>query len=267
VRDVSDLEDLRDLTDGDLLCEWTAQGFAQRSAGAARAWATDDGAAVAVACPGLATRDRIAVHGTVAAAAGLIGLVLDEVGDSFRPIGDPALIRRLTAMVELPDGSGLEIGSPFGWMDRRDPLDHTSSRARWLGAEHVAEIDELLDRAHAHSDARPSDPAIESWAGIRDDQGRLVATAGLGWSAPTVGYLVGVAVDPGSRGQGLGEQVCRLVADAAITERGAVGLMIDEDNTGARRLYAKLGLHYRPVLAARVRKLRNEPLRNGIGAA
>ncbi|GAB3912645.1 hypothetical protein GCM10011575_45590 [Microlunatus endophyticus] len=264
MRDVSDLEDLRDLTDGDLLCEWTAQGFAKRPGGTARAWTTDDGAAVAVACPRLATKDRVAVHGSVAAAAGLIGLVLDEVGDSFRPIGDPALIRKLTAMVELSNGSGLEIGTPFGWMDRRDPLDHTSSGARWLGAEHIPEIDELLDRAHADSDARPSDPDVESWAGVRDGQGRLVATAGLGWSAPTIGYLVGVAVDPGSRGRGLGEQVCRLVAGAAITERGAVGLMVDEDNSGARRLYAKLGLDYRPVLAAQVRSGR---VTGGIGAA
>jgi ribosomal protein S18 acetylase RimI-like enzyme len=251
VRDVSDLEELRSLTGGNLLCEWTTQGFVDRPAGRARAWATDDGDAVAVACPALATKDRIALCGSVAGAAGLIGLVIEEVGPSFRPIGDPSLIRKITDMVQLPDGNRLEIRAPFGWMHRRQPLDHSPSRASWLTDDQLDAVDDLLDRAHVDSDARPGDPGVERWAGIRDD-GRLIAVAGLGWSAPTVGYLVGVAVDPDHRGRGLGEQVCRLVADTAITERGAVGLMVDEDNDAARRLYARLGLDYQPVLASYV---------------
>lgn len=253
MREVSDLEELHRLTGDNLLCEWTAQGFAERRGGVARAWTTDDGRATAVACPALATKDRIALCGSLAAATGLIGLVLEEVGPTFRPIGDRTLIRRMTEMIELPQGHSLEVKAPFGWMDRREPLDHAATEAHWLGDDRIDEIDDLLDRAHAHSDARPADPEIERWAGIVDDHDRLIATAGLGWSAPTVGYLVGVAVDPEHRGRGLGEQVCRLVADAAITERGAVGLMIDDDNPAARRLYEKLGLEYHPVLASHVK--------------
>lgn len=253
MREVTDLEDLNRLTGDNLLCEWTAQGFADRPAGAARAWATDDGDAVAVACPGLATKDRIAICGSLAGATGLIGLVLEEVGTTFRPIGEPNLIRKLTDMIELPAGNSLQVTKSFGWMDRRQPLDHAATDAQWLGDDRIDEIDDLLDRAHADSDARPNDADIERWAGILDDHGRLIATAGLGWSAPTVGYLVGVAVDPDHQGRGLGERVCRLVADAAITERGAVGLMVDDDNTAARRVYEKLGLDYYPVLAAYVK--------------
>lgn len=253
MREVNDPDELRQLCRGSLLCEWAAQGFSPRRCGGARGWTTDDGSAVAVACPALATKDRITVCGSVAGATGLIGLVLEEVGPSYRSIGEPGLIRKLADMVELPDGNSLQVGSPFGWMDRRQPLDHAATDARWLGDDHLDEVADLLDRAHADSDARPGDPDVESWAGIRDDHGRLVAVAGLGWSAPTVGYLVGVAVDPDHRGQGLGEQVCRLVADAAITERGAVGLMVDEGNSAARRLYDRLGLSYHPVLASYVR--------------
>lgn len=253
MREVSDLEELGQLTGDNLLCEWTAQGFTARPAGAARAWATDDGRAVAVACPELATKDRIAICGSPAGATGLIGLVLEEVGPTFRPIGDRTLIRKITEMVELPDGNSLQVKAPFGWMDRRRPLDHAATDAHWLDDDQADEIADLLDRAHADSDARPGDAEVERWAGIRDDHGRLVATAGLGWSAPNVGYLVGVAVDPDHRGQGLGEQVCRLVADAAITERGAIGLMVDDDNTSARRLYEKLGLEYHPVLSSYVK--------------
>lgn len=250
MRSVTDLDELGRLTGGNLLCEWTAQGFAERPAGAAQAWATDDGDAVAVACPGLATKDRIAICGSPAAAIGLIGLVLEEVGLSFRPIGDPRLITKIIEMVELPQGYGLRLRAAFGWMDRRRPLDDRVSDAQWLGDGETDRIAELLDSAHADSDARPTDPDVERWAGIRDDHGRLLAVAGLGWSAPTVGYLVGVAVHPDHRGEGLGERVCRLVADTAITERGAVGLMVDENNPAARRVYEKLGLDYHSVLAA-----------------
>lgn len=253
MREVSDLEELRGLCRSNLLCEWAAQGFAERRSGAARAWATEDDGAVAVACPSLATKDRVVVCGSVAAAASLIGLVLEEVGPSFRPIGEPDLIGRLADMIELPAGNSLQPGSPFGWMDRRQPLDHTATDASWLGDDHFDEIKELLDLAHAAGDARPGDPDVDTWAGIRDDHGRLIATAALGWSAPTVGYVVGVAVDPDHRGQGLGERICRLVIDAAVTERGAVGLMVDEDNTAARRLYDKLGMDYHPVLASYVK--------------
>jgi ribosomal protein S18 acetylase RimI-like enzyme len=252
VREVTDLDELTELSAGDLLCQWTAQGLNPRGSGAARAWTTDDGKAVAVACPALATKDRIAVHGSMAAAAGLLGLVLAEVGPTFRPIGDRDLIRKLTEMVELPDGRSLAVVAPFGWMDRDRPLDDPATEASWLTADHAAEVDELLDRAFPHSDARPADPDVERWGGIRDERGRLVATAALGWSSPNVGYIVGVAVDPALRGQGLAERVCRLVAQDAITQRGAVGLMVDDDNPAAQHLYRRLGFAYHPVLASHV---------------
>jgi hypothetical protein len=62
-------------------------------------------------------------------------------------------------------------------------------------------------------------PGVERWAGVRDGAGRLAAVAALAWSAPGVGLIAGVAVQPGARGQGLGRQVCGFVVAAALARQ------------------------------------------------
>lgn len=214
MRELSDLEEIDELAGDDLLCRWAAQ----RLNGDGRAWATDDGRAVAVAAPRLATRDRLVVHGSRAAATALVGLALAEVGPTFRPIGDRELIGAIAEMIELPGGRSLTTVADFGWMERTEPLADEVSAARWLSDSDADDIAALLDVAAARSDARPGDPDVDGWAGIRTtgddrpgddhddhgddrggDQGRLVAVAALAWSAPTVGYLCGVAVHPDVR--------------------------------------------------------------------
>jgi hypothetical protein len=59
VREIGDHEELVALCGAGTLCLWAAQGLAGRS----RAWRSTDGQAVAVAGPGLSTRDRLAVRG------------------------------------------------------------------------------------------------------------------------------------------------------------------------------------------------------------
>ncbi|SDT28017.1 GNAT family N-acetyltransferase [Microlunatus soli] len=248
MRELTDTDEFVELIDGDLLCALVAQGFT----GASRAWASDDGRAIAASCPDLARRDRLAVHGSIAAAVGLVGLVLEEVGPSFRPIGDRRLIHSLADMIELTSGQSLRTSSEFGWMERREPLPDNTTAAHWLRQSEENEIGDLLALAAPTSDAQPGDPGVDGWAGIRDDHGRLVAVAALAWSAPTVGYLCGVATHPDARGRGLARQVCTLVAGDAIVTRGAVGLMVDDDNTAAIGLYRSLGLSYRPISAAYV---------------
>lgn len=248
MREITDDDELTELTGGDLLCSWTAQGFDADH----RAWATDDGHAVAVAGPALATRDRLAVHGSLAAATSLVGLALEEVGPTFRPIGDRELIRQLAGMIELSHGRSLSVGGSFGWMDRDTPLADDVSPAHWLDQDADDEITEFLATAAPRSEAKPGDAGVERWAGIRDEHDQLLAVAALGWSAPSVGYLCGVATRPDAHGNGLAEQVCRLVAGEAIRTHGAIGLMVDDDNAAAIAVYRRLGLTYRPLLAARV---------------
>ena len=249
VRAIDDHDELVALCGGDTLCLWAAQGLDGRS----RAWASEDGRALAVAGPGISRRDRLAVHGPAGAAVPLVREVLGEVGPTYRPLGRPAPIRALAGA--LPE---LVIGKSFGWMETqaaapsgRTEDDGTGEQAaRWLGDDELPEAAALLEAANPGSDAMPGLPGVERWAGVRDRAGRLTATAALAWSAPAVGFMAGVAVRTDTRGRGLGRAVGDFVLAAALARHGGAALMVDAWNQAAIRLYQSLGMHYRPVLAA-----------------
>ncbi|MFI9388938.1 GNAT family N-acetyltransferase [Kutzneria sp. NPDC052558] len=91
---------------------------------------------------------------------------------------------------------------------------------------------------------------VGCWAGIRQ-HGELVAVACEAWSAPTVGFMAGVAVAPDRRGQGLGATVCAFVLGELADQHGRVALLVDSWNTTAIRLYRGLGMTWRPIRSAR----------------
>lgn len=243
MREITDPAELDTLCGGDPLCRWATRGLT----GGVRAFAAAGGAAVAVASPDLSRRDRPAVHGTAADVVDLVRAVLPALGRSYRPIGDPALIGALVA--RLP---GLEPVGAFGWMDRADPLPAgAGARARWLPSTASGEVGELLDAAFPASYARPGVPGVWRWAGVRDTDGTLAATAALAWSAPRVGLVAGVAVRPAARGRGLAREVTALAVAEAIARHGRAALIVDEENAPARAVYRSLGLAYRPLAACR----------------
>ncbi len=141
----------------------------------------------------------------------------------------------------------------FAWMETGSAVTEPQAGvARWLGEDAMAEITSLLDAEFPGSYARPGVAGVERWAGVRDRAGRLVAVAALGWSAPSVGLLVGVAVRADARGLGAGGEVCRFVLGDGLARHGTVALMVDAGNLAAIRLYRRLGLGHRPMSAARV---------------
>ncbi len=229
----------------DTLCRWAAQGLDGRC----RAWCSGDGRAVAVAGPGLATRDRLAVHGPHAAAVTLAGDVLDLVGPSYRPLGDRELIGALTG--EIP---ALVRVATFGWMDSWRPAAPPPRHdgAEWLPDADLPEVAVLLQESFPDSLARPGVAGVERWAGVRDASGRLVATGALAWSAPDVALIAGIAVHPEGRGQGLGRRIGSFVLAEALHQHEAAALMVEDWNHTARRLYRDLGMRYRAVAAAAV---------------
>jgi GNAT superfamily N-acetyltransferase len=229
--------------EADTLCLWVAQGLDGRS----RAWRSPDGQAVAVAGPGLSTRDRLAVRGPAGAVVALVREVMDEVGPSYRPLGDRELISALVA--GMPQ---LTPVASFGWMYCRGPGSSPPepSTADWLPETALPEVGALLEISFPASQARPGVAGTERWAGVRDAAGRLLATGTLAWSAPTVGLLTGVAVHPDARGQGLGRSVCAFLLAEALRRHGAAALMVEEWNQAARRMYKSLGLRYQAVAAA-----------------
>jgi ribosomal protein S18 acetylase RimI-like enzyme len=244
MRAIHDHDELVALCDGDTLCLWAAQGLDGRG----RAWVGQDGRTLAVAGTGISTRDRIAVRGSAAATVPLVREVMREVGPTYRPLGDRDLIGAIVDGVP-----GLVKGKLFGWMESVPgmvvPVE-AGDRARWLSDADSADAAVLLESVNPDSNAKPGVPGVECWAGIRDDEGRLVALAALAWSAPTVGLITGVAVHADVQGRGLGRAVCAFILAAALERHGSAALMVDQVNDAADRLYRKLGMDYRPIGAA-----------------
>jgi GNAT superfamily N-acetyltransferase len=240
MRAIEDHDELVALCGGDTLCLWAAQGL---DGSRGRAWANDGG--LAVAGTSISRRDRIAVRGRADAVVPLVGRVLAEVGPTYRPLGDPDLVHAIVGGVP-----GLVTSKTFGWMETSAGPPPVDGRARWLSEEESPEAAALLQVAHPNSEAGPGLPDDGRWAGIRDGSGRLVALAALAWCAPAVGLVAGVAVHPDARGLGLGREVCGFVVREALARHGNAALMVDEWNETAVRLYRRLGMRYRPVLAA-----------------
>ena len=145
---------------GDTLCLWAARGLDGRS----RAWRSADGMALAVAGAGLSTRDRIAVLGTAGALVPLVRDVLEAVGPTFRPLGDPPLADALVAGIPQ-----LKRAATFGWMDYRPaaetPSAGSGSQAVPAGAQAVLAKPEAAHTvtdlaAAAAADARRSEPDL-----------------------------------------------------------------------------------------------------------
>lgn len=250
MRAIDDHDELVALCGGDTLCLWAAQGLDGRS----RAWASEDGRALAVAGPGISRRDRIAVHGPAGAVVPLVRQVLSDLGPTYRPLGDPALIEAVVG--GLPE---LVAGKAFGWMETTAAPPPVAGRARWLSDHELPEATNLLAAANPDSDAQPGISNGERWAGVRDDAGRLTALAALVWSTPAVALIGGVAVHPDARGRGLGRAVCGLVLAEALARHGSAALMVDDWNHAAIRLYRSLGMSYRPIRAAYVAPATTEP--------
>jgi GNAT superfamily N-acetyltransferase len=227
----------------DTLCRWAAQGLDGRC----RAWRSSHGRAVAVAGPGLATRDRLAVRGPHADAVTLVGDVLDLIGPSYRPLGEHELIGALVEGIPA-----LGRVATFGWMDRWRPAPPAPRQdgAEWLPDAALPEVDALLRESFPESLARPGIAGVQRWAGVRDASGRLVATGALAWSAPDVALIAGIAVHPDGRGHGLGRRIGSFVVAEALHKHEAAALMVEEWNHTARRLYRGLGMRYRAVAAA-----------------
>jgi ribosomal protein S18 acetylase RimI-like enzyme len=237
------LADLVAATGGDPLIEWAAQGLRP----GVRAWVRAD--AAAVACPDLSCRDRMAVWGSLPAVTELLREALPQVGPTFRPIGDEALIAGLSDAVEQ-----LAMVGRFAWMDVTAPVPASGhGHPHWLGDDAAGEVADLIDAAFPDSYARPGGAGVRRWAGIRDSDGTLLAVAADAWSVPEVGFLAGVATRPDARGRGLAASVCSFVTNELLATGGRVALLADYWNAAAVATYRRLGFALRPLGAARWR--------------
>jgi ribosomal protein S18 acetylase RimI-like enzyme len=213
-----------------------------------RAWSAPG--AVAVACPDLSRRDRLAVHGDPDAVAGLLTReVLPRVGPTYRPLGDETLIAALADRVPQ-----VRMAGRFGWMDVTAPV--TPGRGEWLDDD--AAVGRLLEVAFPDSYARPGGSGVRRWAGIRDG-GDLLATAAEAWSSADIGFIAGVTTHPAARGRGLAAALCGFVTDELLRDRRRVALFVDHWNTAALRTYERLGFTLRRLGVAELVRASGQP--------
>ncbi|MFB4424999.1 GNAT family N-acetyltransferase [Streptomyces sp. QL37] len=219
---------------------WAAQGPDGESLGpGVRAWR--HGAALAVASPDR-QQDRLAVKGDSADAVVLVRRVLEEVGASYRLLGEAALIDALVR--QLP---GLVPVHNFFWMETTSPSGAATAGVRWLDTREEKEATSLFDRFFPDSYAQPGRAGVRRWAGVvgEVDEGTGVeplAVAADAWSAAGCGFMGGVITHPVARGRGLARAVSGFVLDALVDRYGRAALMVLAGNTPAIATYERLGM-------------------------
>ncbi|WP_129711003.1 GNAT family N-acetyltransferase [Haloactinopolyspora alba] len=114
-----------------------------------------------------------------------------------------------------------------------------------LDTDDVAVADELTELLRASSPATsalPGDPTVDSWYGVRDTAGALVACAAESERSSEVPNLRAIAVRPDLRGRGVGADVTARVMRVGFDAGApAVTLGMYSDNDTARGMYERLG--------------------------
>lgn len=127
----------------------------------------------------------------------------------------------------------------FHWTASAPPVQPGEEQVVGLTDADAAALTDLIEAAFPHTTSRPGDPRVRGWYGIRSG-GRLVA-CGADRSQGDIGFLAGVAVAPGLRGQGLGGAVTAALTRRLLARYDRVALGVFSANTGASRLYRRLG--------------------------
>ncbi|MEV6244275.1 GNAT family N-acetyltransferase [Lentzea sp. NPDC051838] len=223
--------DIHDVS-ADPLIRWASQAL---SAGGA-AW--EHRGAVAVHAPSLTRRRRLVMAGPPEGVASL--LAAHGRGVNLRPLMEQPLADEVAALMPTPWAED----KPFGWMDRTGSLDLPPD-ASWLSC--LDDVPPLLRAANPESWAWPGEQGVQRWAGVRIGND-LVATAAEAWSSVDVGFMMGVAVHPSHKGQGLGHRVCQFVTSSLLSLYGTCALFVENYNAPAIALYRKLGFAYRDVV-------------------
>lgn len=250
MEELARLSDIEQAAAGHGQLIWAAQGQGGESLGpGVRAWR--HGAALVVASPNR-QQDRLAVKGDSADAVVLVQRVLEEVGASYRLLGEAALIDALVR--QLP---GLVPVHNFFWMETTSLSGVATAGVRWLDAREEKEATSLFDRFFPDSYAQPGRAGVRRWAGV---VGEVDGSAGVeplavaadAWSAAGCGFMGGVVTHPSARGRGLARTVSGFVLDALVNRYGRAALMVLTTNAPAIATYERLGMAKRRFGAAHI---------------
>lgn len=245
--EINSLDELSEACERDPMVLWAAQDLNKGH----RVWTY--GGAVVVAAADLSQRDRLVVRGPFDGVVVLVTEVLEELGPTYRPMGDAHLIHELVERV-----AGLQWVDDFGWMAIDATAQYGStvgperkSSTVWLVDAHRNEVSQLIELAFPTSYAKPGVAGVECWAGTWSHDGNLVAIGADAWSCPMMDFISGLATHPEYRSQGFGTETFCFLLDELLLSHPAVGLLVDSSNDRTRALYRSLGMSWRAVAAAR----------------
>jgi GNAT superfamily N-acetyltransferase len=165
----------------------------------------------------------------------VVGLVADGV-DAPRvslPRIDHSVILEAFPGVELSDWE-------LRWSESSPPVMAGESRVVTLDDDSADQINAVLDAALPAAHTRPGGDRARQWFGIRADDGDILAVA-ADCTSGGVGRINSIAVRPDRHGQGLGGALTAAVTRRLRAENEFVQLGVMDSNTGAQRLYARLG--------------------------
>ena len=146
-------------------------------------------------------------------------------------------------------------GSDWEWLWTTTAPPTRPAEAALTALDNVADADELsalLGDVSPSASARPGQPGIEQWVGVRDGSGTLVACGAMQRTAGGSPHLASIAVRPDRRGEGLGAAVTTWLTRQAVAAEGVCTLGLYSHNTVARSLYVGLGYRRDHLWATRV---------------
>lgn len=184
-------------------------------------------------------------HGDPASVALLLEELLTELRD-----GQDVTVPRGTAPL-LPAWVGLDgVDWDFRWTLAAPAVQPREDEVVPVRDDDVTA---LLDVANPDAAARPGDPRVRRWLGLRDG-GRLVACAADTTEATGVGHLSSIATHPDVRGRGLGAAVTASLVRRLLAEGcDVVTLGMYATNTAGRALYDRLGMLDRGFTSGKLR--------------
>ncbi|AEB44074.1 GNAT family N-acetyltransferase [Micromonospora maris] len=142
------------------------------------------------------------------------------------------------ALDAVPSVTGHEDWD-FLWTTTPPPRQPGEERVvRLSEADHPA-LTALIDESFPTSTARPGNPQVVDWYGIREGD-RLIA-CGADRTRGDVGFLAGLTVAPAFRGRGLGAALTAGMSRALAAHHDTLALGVYPANIGAIRLYRRLG--------------------------
>ncbi|XVV08828.1 GNAT family N-acetyltransferase [Actinoplanes sp. CA-131856] len=184
----------------------------------------------------------------------------ERAWDDLAALAGPGAVVTLAGIgARVPDGWEL-LGSGDGYqMTAQDVVAGDLSGVEKLGPADVPEMLDLVERTKPGPLA-PRAVELGTFLGIRRD-GKLVAMAGERIRVPGWTEIGTVCTDDPYRGQGLASTLVRSLTGVVRGRGEEAFLHVNQGNTGALRLYGKLGFTTRATtgfLAARVPGNRRE---------